>query len=244
MLEAQLNLWDTVFSRFSFLSDDINILDVSSGCGFQTYKLKQRFPDANITGLDIGKEEIEVAKVTYEQDGLDYIQADAQTIEKTFGDKRFDGILNVEAGFHYPQRRKFYEQARNLLNPGGTLVICDILPNDRLLERKDCCCGFSKVYGESIIGLSQSNMDIGVSQWKEELLEIFQGNVEFEDITKNTFEPFYTWSSQNRISTRRGNCCEKCCEKNVFADLALYHSEDPPPFYYMIAVCTSSSVQI
>ena len=166
---------------------------------------------------------------------MKFIQGDAQEIESIFDEERFDGILNVEAGFHYPDRKRFYDQCREILNPGGKLVLCDIIPKENLLDDDDC--KFAETYS-GIIGLSTENMSIGILTWKMQLLEVFNGKVDFHEITGSTFEPFYIWCEESRVRAGR-SCFQRCCEKEFLRDLARYHMEEPKPFRYMIAICTA-----
>lgn len=43
-----------------------------------------------------------------------------------FGPAAFDGLISVEAAFHFPSRRRFFEEAHRVLRPGGVLTMSDI----------------------------------------------------------------------------------------------------------------------
>lgn len=41
-------------------------------------------------------------------------------------DDSVDGVISVEAAFHFRSRQRFFEQARRILRPGGVLTMSDV----------------------------------------------------------------------------------------------------------------------
>lgn len=47
--------------------------------------------------------------------------------ELPHADGSFDAVLALECAFAFPSRARFFQQARRVLRPGGTLALCDFV---------------------------------------------------------------------------------------------------------------------
>lgn len=108
------------------------ILDVGFGLGEQ-FEVWASRTNARIVGIDLCKTHVRSAAETRSSAGS------GSRVELTVGDavalpflaRQFDLILCVEAAFHFNRRADFFAEAARVLEPGGVLVMSDILPGER-----------------------------------------------------------------------------------------------------------------
>jgi SAM-dependent methyltransferase len=118
---ASLNLLDKLVAMLP--RPPAKVLDVAFGQGGSLKKLCEIYGSANVSGINIAENQILHAK----KSGLtcDLKLMDAGRLE--FSNASFDGILCMEAAFHFKSRLSFLKRAHNALKPGGKLIMSDLL---------------------------------------------------------------------------------------------------------------------
>jgi SAM-dependent methyltransferase len=99
------------------------ILDVACGLGETTGYLKQRWPEAEVTGINFSAGQIAECRVRHPD--CTFFIMDATELD--FPPDSFDLVVCVEAAMHFPTRQKFLAEVARVLVPGGTLVMSDML---------------------------------------------------------------------------------------------------------------------
>jgi trans-aconitate 2-methyltransferase len=95
-----------------------SIVDIGCGPGNSTRVLRERWPDARITGLDNSQEMLEAAEKTYPEEH--WVRADAATWEPA---ERFGLVFSNAALQWIPAHEKLLPRLFNLVNPiGGVLA--------------------------------------------------------------------------------------------------------------------------
>ena len=118
---------DSMISVIPFGSGDkFKLLDLGSGTGNITKKVKDKFSNSMITCIDIAENMIEMAKIKLKAyNDIKYYTGDF--LEVNFEDK-FDVVLSSLALHHIKtdeDKKKFYRRIYGLLKPGGVFLNSD-----------------------------------------------------------------------------------------------------------------------
>jgi SAM-dependent methyltransferase len=109
------------------------ILDV--GCGDGYYDDLIARSGAEVTGIDVNRRRLAVARSRYESDRIDFRFMDAERME--FEDGSFDKVVSFCVIEHFDQDQRVLEHAHRVLKPGGLLFLsADSLSNPEIEERE------------------------------------------------------------------------------------------------------------
>lgn len=98
----------------------LDIIDIGCGPGNSTKVLKDRFPDAKVTGADNSPEMLAKARETYP--GTDFIELDAAgDLHELSG--KYDIVFSNACLQWLPDHRSLLPRLAGLLKPGGTLAV-------------------------------------------------------------------------------------------------------------------------
>ena len=104
-----------------------DVLDVGCGTGAVIELLREKYPNARYTGLDLTPAMIDAA-VAKGLPNCDFVVGDAEDLP--FADASFDAVLSSNSFHHYPNPAAFFAGAFRVLRPGGRLILRDYTSND------------------------------------------------------------------------------------------------------------------
>lgn len=116
------------------LADGMRVLDCGCGFGGTIASLNQRLSGCRFVGVNIDPRQLARAREIVVPTGgnrVEFVEADA--CELPLAADEFDAVLAVECVFHFPSRRRFFEQVARVLRPGGRLSLSDFIPPARVL---------------------------------------------------------------------------------------------------------------
>ena len=97
------------------------VLEVSCGRGGGASFLMRAYAPAMLVGLDLSPQNIRIARAR--NDGPRFMVGDAQQLP--FDVASFDIVVNIEASHLYDNRRRFFDEVRRVLQPGGHFCYAD-----------------------------------------------------------------------------------------------------------------------
>jgi SAM-dependent methyltransferase len=106
------------------LPRDGDILDVGNGLAAQDPVIAEVAGVRSLTALNITWSQLRAGADRLVAAGAHGVNGDA--CRMPFAPARFDGVISVEAAFHFPSRRTFFAEAFRVLRPGGVLTFSDV----------------------------------------------------------------------------------------------------------------------
>jgi ubiquinone/menaquinone biosynthesis C-methylase UbiE len=118
-------LVDDLSKYLKIKSETLKILDVGCGPGLLSKELSVRFPEAKITGIDISRYSIKLAKKNCEGiKNINFIIADVHKLP--FPDEYFDLVVCKDSFHQFSNPIKAIKEMYRVLKPGGIIYLQDL----------------------------------------------------------------------------------------------------------------------
>jgi SAM-dependent methyltransferase len=129
------------------------VIDVGNGLGAQDPVIKEVTEARSLIAVNITEAQLRYGAARLARAGAAPMAADATRLP--LRDSSADGVISVEAAFHFPSRASFFAEARRVLRPGGVLSMSDV-SMERLPLRPDEI--FAGATNLRLWGLKAANM--------------------------------------------------------------------------------------
>lgn len=113
------------------INEGMKILDLGTGTGYLAFAVAEKYPEAEVTGLDIVEKALDANQKRAEQTGLhhlNFVHYDGNRFPFQAG--TFDCVITRYALHHFPAIHAAFGEISRVLKTGGTLFISDPAPND------------------------------------------------------------------------------------------------------------------
>ncbi len=120
-----------------------DLLDVGNGLAEQDPVIAAVASPRSLTAINITLSQLRAGAPRLAEAGGRAVNADATRLP--FRDGAFDGLISVEAAFHFPSRDRFFAEARRVLRPGGVLTMSDIATQRYPRGPRELVAGFSQL---------------------------------------------------------------------------------------------------
>lgn len=116
------------------LPRDGDLLDVGNGLGVQDVVIAGELAPRRLVALNVTEFQLRAGRDNLRDAGALPVVGDA--VRLPFASETFDGVISVEAAFHFSSRQRFLDEVHRVLRPGGRLSFSDIvaqrMPRDPL----------------------------------------------------------------------------------------------------------------
>ena len=109
----------------------MKILDLGTGTGYLAFPIAGKYPEAEVTGLDIVENALIKNREKAEKEelrNLNFLAYDGMTFP--FADETFDMVITRYALHHFPVIYDTFQEISRVLKPGGKFFLSDPAPND------------------------------------------------------------------------------------------------------------------
>lgn len=134
-----------------------DVLDVANGLGAQDPVIARTCRPRLLVAVNLSGYQLRAGRPRLGSAGARPVLADA--VRLPFADASFDGVISVEAAFHFPSRTRFFAEAFRVLRPGGVLSMSDVTVEGMPRSVGDVAAGLAqlRVWGLRIRQLASAD---------------------------------------------------------------------------------------
>jgi len=122
-----------------------DLLDVGNGLAEQDPVIVSSSAPRSLTALNLTVAQLREGRARLAEAGAHAVGGDA--VRMPLRSAAFDGVICVEAAFHFSSRGGFFDEAIRVLRPGGVLTMSDIATNRYPLRPREAFAALTQLRG-------------------------------------------------------------------------------------------------
>ncbi len=152
---VHLSRWAEEYAHIAdyFDSGLVSLLDLGVGTGLELKSILKRFPDVQVTGIDLSEDMLRLLHHNIPDRNVNTILADYTTYP--FELESYQAVLAFETLHHFkaPLKQKIFEKIYKALPAGGYFIECDYIACS---EEEEALCLALDAYKRKELGVSDS----------------------------------------------------------------------------------------
>ncbi len=168
---ARESAFKPLLTRQTQLQKGSKVLDLGCGTGTLAILLKRSQPEAEVKGIDIDPQILELAKAKIAQAGLDVTLQQGTVFETQYPDNYFDRVVSSMVFHHLTTENKHQalKEVFRILKPSGELHVADLgKPQNALMHLISLIMGRLEENADNVKGLlPQIFRSVGFDQVEE-----------------------------------------------------------------------------
>lgn len=135
--EEHMSAWREHYAYVSELvpKSAKTLLDLGAGSGLELDGIFKRFPELDVTAVDLSEQMLEKLSEKFGDSQIKVIRGDY--FEYDFGENKFDCVIAFQTLHHFPfgKKKALFEKIRRALNTDGVYIECDYIAVSEEIEK-------------------------------------------------------------------------------------------------------------
>ena len=176
-----------------------DIIDVANGLGAQDLVVRSVVEPRTLVAVNITESQLRAGRARLNEASATPLVGDATSLP--LANNSADGIISIEAAFHFHSRPHFFAEARRVLRPGGVLSMSDVsAERSRTLSPREAVAGLTNL---RVWGIRRHSL-MSANEIESALVDAGFINVRIQDVSGRVFFPAIRFFRERLRTTRRG----------------------------------------
>jgi SAM-dependent methyltransferase len=176
-----------------------DIVDVANGLGAQDLVVRTVARPRSLVAVNITESQLRSGRARLNEASATPVVADATRLP--LADCSADGMISIEAAFHFPSRDQFFAESRRVLRPGGVLSMSDVsAERSRTLSPREAVAGFTNL---RVWGIRRHSL-MSADEIETALIAAGFVHVRVQDVSDRVFFPAIRFFRERLRTARQG----------------------------------------